>query len=417
MYVEPRGRLTLRDAWASALMRNPELASVAWETRIAEAIELQAGLSPNPEAGIAIENVGGTHDFGGVEAAETTIGISQLFELGGKRAKRTRVAQFETELAGWDYEARRLALLTEVTKQYVDVVAAQRRLELAHEDADLATQVLMAVEKRARAGAIPPIEVDKQSVEVVTTRVALERARHELSSARARLAATWGSTAAQFDIADGGLSDIGPVPPLEAITSLVSQNPDVARWATVFEHRRAAFELANAQRVPDLTAGAGVRHFSETDDTALVFELSLPIPISDQNQGEILAARLKVAKTAADQHAAEVQVATSLSTAYHELSAAYSEAIALRDDALPAAQRAFDAAQKAFERGQVDYLAVLDAQRTLIEARSGYVSALAAYHVAAAGIEGLIGRSLTELGTTPSSGPQEGDSSDVSPRH
>jgi cobalt-zinc-cadmium efflux system outer membrane protein len=302
-----------------------------------------------------------------------------------------------------------------VAQRFIDVLAAQRRLELAQQNADLATTVLDTVDKRIKAGAISPIEHDKQSVETVAAKVALEQARRNLTAARHRLAATWGSTTPQFEAAAGELAGVQPIPSLQALADRVAQNPDIARWTTEMAQRRAAVELAKAQGVPDLTAGMGVRHFNENDNVALVFEFSLPLPIFDRNQGERLAARLNVAKAIRERRAAEVTVKTALAAAYQELAASYTEAVALRDEALPAAQRAFDATQKAFQRGYLDFLAVLDVQRTLIDARSQYVDALAAHRHAVVEVEGLIGQSIETLSTARSSPTQRGNTANAQP--
>lgn len=414
-FDEPSGMLTLRAAWASALKNNPELAAFALEVRAAEAKALQASLPPNPEVGVAIENFGGSGDFSGAALAETTVSFSQLLELAGKRQKRTRVAGLESQLAGWDYEARRLAVLTEVAQRFIDVLAAQQRLELAQQNATLATTVLDTVDKRIKAGAISPIERDKQRVETVTAQVALERARRNLTAARHRLAATWGSTSPQFEAVAGALAAVQPIPSLQALADRVAQNPDIARWTTEIAQRRAAAELAKAQGVPDLTSRVGARYFSENDNTALVFEFSLPLPIFDRHQGDVLAAHLHVAKASQEQRATEVAVKSALAAAYQELAAAYTEAVALRDKALPAAQRAFDATQTGFQRGQFDFLAVLDAQRTLTEARSQYIDALAAYRRAVVEVEGLIGQSIDTLATAHASPTPRGNTADVQP--
>lgn len=254
---EPSASLTLRAAWAAALKHNPDLASFAWKVRAAEARALQTSLPPNPEAGVTIENIGGSGDYSGADLAELTVSISQVLELAGKRQKRTRVAGLASQLAGWDYEARRVTVLTEVAQRFIGVLAAQRRLELAQQNADLATTVLDTVDKRIKSGAISPIERDKQRVETVTARVVLEHARRNLTAARHRLAATWGSTAPQFEAVAGELAQVQPLPSLQALADRVAQNPDVARWTTEMARLRAAVDLAKAQGVPDLTARGG----------------------------------------------------------------------------------------------------------------------------------------------------------------
>jgi len=110
---EPTGVLSLREALLLALRHSPDLAAFAWEVRAGEARTLQAGLLPNPEFDIELENFAGSGDLEGFDARETTIALNQLIELGGKRLKRKRVAALERDLRGWDYEAKRLDVFTE----------------------------------------------------------------------------------------------------------------------------------------------------------------------------------------------------------------------------------------------------------------------------------------------------------------
>src|SRR5919109_2751062 len=118
---EPTGVLTLRQALALALLHNPALASAAWEVRAGEARTLQAGLLPNPEFSVEVENFAGSGAFRGMDAAETTIALSQVIELGGKRLRRARVAALQRDLAAWDYEATRIDVFTATTKAFVEV--------------------------------------------------------------------------------------------------------------------------------------------------------------------------------------------------------------------------------------------------------------------------------------------------------
>ncbi len=76
--AEPTGVITLRKALALALMHNPELKAFSWDVRVSEARQLQASLWPNPELGVEVEDVGGSGELSGFDAAETTIQLSQL---------------------------------------------------------------------------------------------------------------------------------------------------------------------------------------------------------------------------------------------------------------------------------------------------------------------------------------------------
>jgi cobalt-zinc-cadmium efflux system outer membrane protein len=116
-----------------AFARNPDLAAFSWEVRSGDARILQAGLIPNPELGVEFENFLGSEPSRKFETLESTLSISQLVELGGKRAARIRLASSGKEVSNWDYEAKRADVAAEVAKSFVEVLSAQGRLTLAEE--------------------------------------------------------------------------------------------------------------------------------------------------------------------------------------------------------------------------------------------------------------------------------------------
>src|SRR5213083_1121649 len=103
------GQVTLAQALALTLEQNPDLAAFSWDVRSAEARILQARLWPNPELGTQSEDIG-------FSLSQTTLQLSQLIELGGKRSARVREATFGHELARLDYETKRLDTLKKPAK-------------------------------------------------------------------------------------------------------------------------------------------------------------------------------------------------------------------------------------------------------------------------------------------------------------
>ena len=398
--AEPNGIITLRQALAVALIHNPELKAFSWEVRAAEARQLQASLMPNPEFEIEVEEVGGPGARSGFDGAETTIFLSQLIELSGKRTKRTELASLERRLAGWDYEGKRLDVFTEVSKSFVEMLAEQERVKLAEDVVRLSSDVLSTVRQRVEAGKDSPVEQTKAQVVLANAEIELEKAKSNLESARERLSATWAGRSAVFEKAAGELDSTMPVPTLDEVMRFVDQNPDVARWAAEVEQRQAALELAKANRTRDVRFGGGVQRFNETDDNAFVFGVSIPIPLFDRNQGNILEARHKLARSKVQREAIKASVHTAVARAYAKLSSALREATALRDKVLEGAQSAFDAAGEGYRTGKLGFLEVLDAQRTLFEAKARYIDALAVYHTAKADVERLIGRRIDAAGAS-----------------
>jgi cobalt-zinc-cadmium efflux system outer membrane protein len=271
-FEPPRGAITLRDTVGAALLNSPALAVFSREIRAREARALQAGLRPNPELRTTVEDVAGSGGHRAFTGAETTVWLAQLVELGGKRVKRRSVAQLERDLAGWDYESQRANVLAETTKAFVATVAAQEQLALAEELLRLASRSVSAVDRQVKAGASSPVEATRAQVALGQAQVERALRARELEAARFALAASWGSTTPTFTRVVGDLAPIPAPPPMEALVARVAGNPDLARWATDLAARRAAVQLEEARRIPNVSIGAGPRYYSDTDDAALVFE-------------------------------------------------------------------------------------------------------------------------------------------------
>jgi cobalt-zinc-cadmium efflux system outer membrane protein len=391
------GVIVLRQALALALMRNPELAAFSWEVRAKEAEIIQVGLLPNPEVGAQLEEFAGSGERRGLDTAQSTLQIGQTILLGGKREKRVRLSVLERDLAGWDYEAKRLDVLTEVTKAFVDVLAAQEQVALSGELVGVASGVLESAAERVKAGKVPPLAETKASVELTNARIGLETSRKILAAARKRLSNLWGQAGAAFTRAEGSLADIGPIPSLDRIERLIAQNPDVARWVKEMEQRSAALELEKANAVPDVSVSAGWQRFNDNDDNAAIVGISIPLPLFNRNQGAILDAKRRQAKAKQESRAAEANAHTAMADSYQSLASSFVTATEIRDQVLPSAQLAFQTAQEGYREGKFDFLEVLDAERTLFETRGKFIVTLADYHKARADVERLIGERLEDL--------------------
>ncbi len=392
--AEPNDVVTLLDALALALDRNPQLSIFPYDLRAADARVQQAGLRPNPELQIDIEEFGGRGERSGFDGAETTVQVGQPIELGDKRARRTRVASLDKELVQWDYKSARLDVIRQATLAFVAVLAAQERLALTERLLELSRKAQAAVAQRVKAGKDSPVDELRADVAFSESRIERQKAEKALIAARYGLAAAWGGDAPVFEKAVDDFYVISGPRPLAEMTAAINGNPGLARWATEEERRRETLRLEKAQASPDITVGGGVRRFEQTDDAAIVFGLAMPIPLLNRNQGGVAAAMADLAKVRQQYEAARIATLAALSQAAGALAAAYDEVTISRNDVLPKAQQAFEAAQQGYEQGKFDYLYVLDAQRTLFRTQAQYVDSVEAYHKAQADVEHLTGAPL-----------------------
>ena len=389
---EPEGILTLDSAFAITLLQNPELAGSALEIRIQESTRLQAGLGNNPELSLDIEDFGISGSQAGFGKSQTTLQIGQRFELGGKRAARMKTASLGAEKAGWEYEAKKLAVFNKVSHGYLDIVLAQRDLVLAEEALRLADQVAEAVNLRGRAGRASVVEEAKAKVGSANARIELEWSKNRLEESRKSLAALWGSTGPRFLSAKDQLDSAVLPPPFEALISHLEGHPDLARYAAEIAQNRSALDLEKANRLPDLTVSGGYRRITDPGTDAFVAGVSMPLLFlngggggsgsgrGNMNQGRILEAGHRITQTEKKLNAAELELKSRLSAACRTASTAHAEIEILNASVLPSVKTAFESATEGFRQGRYGFLEVLDAQKNLAASRSQHLRAVADFN-------------------------------------
>jgi cobalt-zinc-cadmium efflux system outer membrane protein len=391
---EPTGVLTLREALALALTENPDLAPFAWQARVNEARVLQAGLRRNPELGLEVEDVLGTGDFQGFREAQTTLQLSQVIELGGKRAARTEVASQARGITKSEYELKRVEVLGDVTQRFIQVVANQHVLDLALTNRQMVEDALRTVQERVTAGKGSALEERKAQVALARGELLVEGARHELNSARKKLAASWRSTWPVFEKAEADLFAHKPIPAFEEFASRISKSPEIARWVSEKKLREAEIKLADARRVPSVAVGGGIRHLAGPGDMAFVLGFSMPLQLFDRNQGGAAEARALLGRTEAEQKAAEVRLGMVLLGLYEEMAHDAHVMEGLQKEILPKAEDALAISRDGFAQGRFSYLEVLDAQRTIFDVKQEYIQAATAYHQFLVEMERLTGQPI-----------------------
>lgn len=391
---ESPGVLTLRDALALALTENPELAPFAWQVRANEARVLQASLRLNPELGLQVEDVLGTGDFQGFREAQTTLQLSQVIELGGKRAARTEVASQARGITRSEYELKRVEVLGDVTQRFIQVVANQHALDLALTNRQMAEDALRTVQERVTAGKGSALEERKAQVALARGELLVEGARHELNAARKKLAASWRSTQPVFERAEADLFARKPVPSFEGFASRISKSSEIARWVSEKKLREAEIKLADARRVPNVTAWGGTRRLEGPGEQSFLLGFSMPLQLFDRNQGGSAEARALLGRTEAEQKAAEVRLGIVLLGLYEEMAHDAHIMEGLQEEILPKAEDALTISRDGFAQGRFSYLEVLDAQRTIFDVKQEYIRAATSYHQFLVEMERLTGQPI-----------------------
>ncbi len=389
-----RDVVTLDAAIQEALATSPRLKASRDAELASRGTRRQSSKWVNPEASVGAENVGGRGEYRGLKSGEITYGVSQLFEVGGKRAARVAVADQGVTLAGFDYQAARLDLIRDVQLAYADAATAQEMVTITKEQKALAQQVMDEVSRRVGAAREPLIQESKASVTLSSSIIAYDTALRQLAAAKRTLALLMGEPTDSFRLSTASYYKITKPARLGDTLGALRVNPDLARFDAEMARSRAELDLERANAVPDPRLNAGVRDLRASNDRALVVGVSLPIPVLNRNQGNIERARHDVSRTESLRDSTVKALQADLTRAQAELEASYRQAVVMRDNILPAAKKAFALAREGYNAGKFSYLEVLDAQRTLYSSRAEYQDTLRNYHRSRAEVERLTSEHL-----------------------
>jgi cobalt-zinc-cadmium efflux system outer membrane protein len=366
------------------LENNPDIKMNLASIMSAEGQALQAGLRPNPQAIMELENFGGDDDFSGVDGAELTLGVEQEIEIAGKRTYRKDVANYALAAAKQEAVSQILATLASTHQSYAGYVIAQERLRLAERRLALADKTHEAVKKRVSAAADSDIQHTKVDIEQKAAAIEKAQAIEELASAKAQIERILASGVDQINEGRGFLQTAFDVPEKEQLIKALENLPQAEMMKLKELQAQSNIELAKAYGVPNPTIGLGIRRFNETDSNAFMATLSIPIPISDRNQGNIAQARAERIVAENENRSTLLSLKEASEKVYQQLLAASQEVKSYKNDIIPSAQKAYEQASEGYSSGRFSFLELLDAQRTLYEMQEAQLDSLLKLHQAKA---------------------------------
>ena len=195
--------LTLSSAIARTLEDNPQLKVFSFREQALLGKQQTQALKPRYELDFEAENFTGTGDIGTFKSAEYTLSLSSILEMGGKRNARIGVAKSQLDQVEAKRKITALNLLSEVTRRYIDVIAAQERLLLANQATLLAKETLQEVKNRSKAGVTPEAEVKRAIAALEHAKLIASSEQQQLHYSKMTLAMMWRETSPSFTRVEG----------------------------------------------------------------------------------------------------------------------------------------------------------------------------------------------------------------------
>jgi cobalt-zinc-cadmium efflux system outer membrane protein len=337
-------------------------------------------LAPPLTLDTEIENVAGGGELRGFDSAESTVQVTRVIELGGKRANRRALGDVEVAQADHARANARLDAETLTTQRFFEVIADQEKLALAIEHAALAERTRQEVDRVVRNARNPETDLRMAEIAVADAELEQEHAEHELRAARVTLASTWGSREPDFDSATMPLDALGEPESFESLAARLSGSSGLRVLNLEAEAASARERLAASESRPDLSLSLGVRRLEAFGDQGLVMAMSMPLGTSSRARHVQSEMRAESAAIASRREAMELDHYQQLFERYQELGHARAEFQALTDTMIPKARAALELATRGFDMGRFPFLTLSQAQETLFELRRRRIDAAVRHH-------------------------------------
>lgn len=392
--VDIPSRLTFSAARDLMLAHSPALLRDEQNIAIARANVGQARLRINPELEISSESYPLFESRPGpfLNNQELITRATQTFETGGKRGKRTVVAENELSATGSDVQNTIRELTLELKRRYYAVALAQAQLQLAQELLEGFDDIIRLNEARYKQGEISGLEVARIRAERLRFFNDLLESRLLLSNSKIALLELLGATdlSTQFEAADS-LTMSGTVPNIEELQRLaLEQRPDLLAERQRLARNRSQLALDKSLAVPNVSPSFGYKR--DFGANTVVAGVSVSLPLFNRNQPGISRATSDIARQNFELERVRLSVVRDVLEAQQTFAMQSERVAAIERDYVPNAQRARDTAQQSYRLGELDLIGLLDAERVYRETLRNFNEALYGRRIALALIEAAVGK-------------------------
>jgi cobalt-zinc-cadmium efflux system outer membrane protein len=389
-------RINLDQAIDLALAHSHTLKAERTQIQQSQAQETTASLRPNPTLAwdglyfpifspqdFTLDNLNNVQQF--------DMGVSYLFERGGKRQRRVDAARDATAVTRYQVDDAERNLIFNVAQQFIGAQLAQSVLDFASKDLDSFRQTVKISEDRYKAGDLAEGDLLKIKLQLLQFQTDVSGAEVAKVQALASLRQLLG-----YDAVPDGYEVEGELSfqPLSLNVDdlrlrALKQRPDLLAAQKGVQAAASQIALAKANSKVDLTAGVSYTHLS--DENSLSASFSIPLPIFDRNQGEIARTRFALTQAQETNLAASDTVLTDVRNNYEAFATNQKIVQLYQSGYLKQAQDSLEISEYAFKRGAASLLDFLDAERSYRSTQLSYRQALATFLVSVEQLKAVVG--------------------------
>lgn len=399
----PPEPLTLERALQTAAENRAENLAAEHFVQAQQGAVRQASRAPNPTLSLQTENWRAADEFSASRDVDSFVFVSQQIETSGKRRWRTEAAEADSRIAEAEREVLRWRIENQVIVAWWNAYRAQQETALIQQSLGAAEELVRYQQVRLREGAGPEIDLIKVRVELEKERRRLAESRIAELNAKHRLLAEMASgMPADFQLQPGG--ELAASEDEISVASALTRRPDLLLARRSAERDEALTSVQRAQASADITPYIGYKRTGGF--STLIGGVSIPLKIRDRNDGAIAHAVAQASRQKQLVRAAEMRVRSEVESALAAQQSRREIAQSLQTGLVADAVQSHEIALAAYREGGVELLYVIDALRTLNEAKLLQLQAEFDYQLSRA--ETLIAAGVSAHRMTPNDEPAGG---------
>lgn len=419
--------LDAQSASEVALLNNPRILAGLHRLGMSRADVVQAGLFSNPTVSLMLR----WPDGGGLTNLEMNIAqnIAELWQIPSRRRAAER--DLDRVILEVAHEAANVAL--DARAAYHQTIRAQREKSLADENLEITRQLLEIAIARREAGAGSELDVNLSRAQHLETELQFREAELAVIEARGALARVLGleTPPSQLNVVDDAATlNLSALTADDVILAAKTNRLDLRAAQKVCDAAAARVEFEKTRFLRQIEVGISAERmerprrrdrnwvnetvWATAQQGGLAFPSLMPrerqstdylvgptlmfdLPVFDQNQAQISRARYELAAAEAQQDALRRNLVQDAWVAFERARVAWSNARFYADELLPLEQDSLVLAREAYQAGRSNLLSVLDAQKTLLASRTGYVQAMETALLASVELERVAASPLNAL--------------------
>ena len=367
-----------------ALTRSPVVSIGQQRVEAAKGRQVQAGLYPNTRVGYHANEIG-MHGSDGAHG----VFLQQRFITGGKRELDVQIAEQAVFSEQFFLEASKLRVLTDVDNAFGNLLIAQQKVDVLSTLVNVNRTTVDATKRLVEAGQSGKHVEWQASIELSQAEVARDQAIQEHQYAWRDLMFVCGQPNIKLVRVSGDVAKVVNGGSFQAVVeSIINKSPQVAMAQQRIQQATLNVRRQKLETVPNIDAMVSLRNHSLTGDNITNIQVGIPVPLFDKNQGNIRAAEAEEAMRRAELRRLKLSLRQRAASVYRDFETARIAESRYREEILGSATKNLNLITKGYQDGQVDFLSMLTAQRTLLNVQLTYLRSSRKLHNAVTKLNG-----------------------------